>query len=379
MKTVFISNYFNHHQKPLSDALDRLTGGNYRFIATSEMRRERRELGYGGWEIPGYVLDFNSEAGRSESLAAIENADVLITGSCPRELFRRCVFSGKPVFNYSERIRKIDGLYNDLRLTAAMLRRIPRKDNIYLLAAGAYTYGDYARLGYFKDRAYKWGYFPEVKEYGNVDALISAKKKNSILWAGRLIKYKHAEHIIKAAEILSSRGIDFTIEIIGSGEKKDELSSLIEGSSLGERIKLTGSMPPEQVRRRMEESAVFVITADKEEGWGAVANEAMNSGCAVVSSDAPGSAPYLFKNGENGIIYKYGDVSALAEGIALLLNDEEKRVSLGKAAYDTVADLWNAYVAAERFITLAESILGGEKHPLLFADGPCSRAEKINY
>ena len=40
-------------------------------------------------------------------------------------------------------------------------------------------------------------------------------------------------------------------------------------------------------------------------------------------------------------------------------------------------DLWNAEIAAKRLIELSEAILGGEKKPNLFADGPCSKAEII--
>ena len=45
-------------------------------------------------------------------------------------------------------------------------------------------------------------------------------------------------------------------------------------------------------------------------------------------------------------------------------------------AYKTITELWNAEVAAERFVLLSKEI---EKHGHcdLFEDGPCSRAEVI--
>ena len=46
MKTVFISNYFNHHQCPFSDAMQKYTEGNYTFVSTGEMPEMRRNLGY---------------------------------------------------------------------------------------------------------------------------------------------------------------------------------------------------------------------------------------------------------------------------------------------------------------------------------------------
>ena len=41
LKIVFISNYFNHHQKYLSEELNSLTKGNYYFIETEPMESER--------------------------------------------------------------------------------------------------------------------------------------------------------------------------------------------------------------------------------------------------------------------------------------------------------------------------------------------------
>ena len=43
---VFLSNYYNHHQAPFSEAMYRFTDGNYRFIATGEISEERLKLGY---------------------------------------------------------------------------------------------------------------------------------------------------------------------------------------------------------------------------------------------------------------------------------------------------------------------------------------------
>jgi glycosyltransferase involved in cell wall biosynthesis len=45
---------------------------------------------------------------------------------------------------------------------------------------------------------------------------------------------------------------------------------------------------------------VFIFTSDRNEGWGAVLNEAMGSGCAVVAADLIGSVPYLIEHKKMG-------------------------------------------------------------------------------
>ena len=63
MKIVFLSNYFNHHQKPLSDELFRVTNGDYIFVATEKMSDERKNMGWGDISTPEYVKQYDEEKG----------------------------------------------------------------------------------------------------------------------------------------------------------------------------------------------------------------------------------------------------------------------------------------------------------------------------
>lgn len=51
-------------------------------------------------------------------------------------------------------------------------------------------------------------------------------------------------------------------------------------------------MKASEVRSYMEKADIYLFTSDFNEGWGAVLNESMNSGCAVVASHAIGSVPF---------------------------------------------------------------------------------------
>ena len=108
------------------------------------------------------------------------------------------------------------------------------------------------------------------------------------------------------------------------------------------------------------------------EGWGAVLNEAMNSGCAVVASNAAGSTPFLIEDGKNGFSYSYGDINALYRAVTTLLENPERRCEMGVKAYETIVNEWNADNAAERLVCLADRILSGEACPTVYSSGPCS-------
>ena len=106
-------------------------------------------------------------------------------------------------------------------------------------------------------------------------------------------------------------------------------------------------------------------------------NEAMNSGCAVVASHAMGAAPYLVRDGENGLLYRSGDADMLYRKVKALLDAPEKQAALGREAYRTMIKTWNARVSAERLVALTSALLLGEKTPALYEDGPCSVAKAI--
>lgn len=375
MTIVFLSNYFNHHQRALSDSLNRLSDGYY-FISTKEMREERKQLGYGTDFIPDYVVPYNEKT-KDKVLSITNNADIVIIGGAPEYLINDRMKSGKIVFRYSERWYRNE--FEWWKWPIRVIRHhfmFGRYKNVHLLCAGAYVAADCSKTFLFRSRMYKWGYFPETKHY-DTDRLLSKKNRNEILWCGRFLDWKHPDDAILIAQRLKQNGYTFILNIIGTGIMEEALRQMICDHHLEDCVHLLGAMPPERVREHMEQAGIYLFTSDRQEGWGAVLNESMNSGCAVVASQAIGAVPYLIKNDENGLIYKSGDIDGLYCNVKYLLDHPEEQQRLGEAAYRTIIDGWNAETAAECFVDLAQHILDGEEHPDLYRSGPCSKAEII--
>jgi len=375
MKILFCSNYFSHHQRPLSDALDELTEHNYFFLAHREMDTERKTLGW-GQDLARPYVGMPTDGDIQKKL---EDLDVLITGSFPEKLTTDYAKYAKLFFRYSER---------PLKTGNPVLKYIPRFlkwhyynppwRKTYMLCASAYTAGDYAKFGLFHDRCYKWGYFPETIRYPSIDDLIDRKAKATILWSGRFLDWKHPDDVIEVAKRLHEAGCCFKIEMIGTGEMERQLKQQAsEAGLLDENVRFLGAMSPEAVRRHMESAGIYLFTSDRQEGWGAVLNEAMNSGCAVVACDAAGATPYLVNDGVNGSVYHSGNIQELYEKVRRLLENTTMQYSFGKAAYQTITELWNAEVAAKRFLQLSQALLDGTDTSQLFTDGPCSFAKPL--
>ncbi len=378
MKIVFISNFLNHHQLPVCEALFRLTDGQFRFVANMPINEERLALGYEDMNRKDFVIRAYEDATQvAEAIKWCLESDVMIFGSAPDKYANLRIESGKPLFRYNERLFK-DGIIHAYtpRAMKNLYNKYGRHRNkpVFMLCASAYTAMDFHRAGVFEKKAFRWGYFPEVKLYEDIDGLISEKKKKTLLWAGRMLDWKHPDDVIEIANRLKRDGYSFEIKIIGTGEMRETLENMIKEKGLSDCVCLTGAMSPEEVRRHMEESEIFLFTSDRNEGWGAVLNESMNSGCTVVASHIIGSVPFLIENGKNGLIYRDGNIESLYKKVRFLLDNPEKRAEMGKNAYLTLANQWNPQNAAERFYKLAEAVLSGEEKPDIFKDGVCSRA-----
>ncbi len=373
MKIVFVSNFFNHHQSELSHHLYNETCEQYTFIQTSEIHKERVKLGWNN-SLENYVIrSYESPATYDKCINLINDADIVIWGSAPEKMLCDRLKSAKITFRYSERIFKKRS-FDPLRLIKYTARAFASKSkNTYYLCSSAYAAADYSRCGVPISSCYKWGYFPAIKTYDDIQNVINSKDSASLLWVARFIDWKHPEIPIEIAKKLKSDGYKFKLNLIGNGELKEKIIDMVHEYNLTDYVNILGSMTPDAVREYMEKSEIFLFTSDRGEGWGAVLNESMNSACSVVASHAIGSVPFLIDDGKNGLIYKDGDISDLYEKVKWLLEHGEERKAIAKNAYHTIVNEWNAENAAKRFVTLSKSLLHHENDEKYEA-GPCSKA-----
>ncbi|CCZ58222.1 glycosyltransferase [Hungatella hathewayi] len=381
MKLTFISNYLTHHQIPFSDEIYKMIGKDYTFISTCPMEAGRITMGWNCECYPYELRSYRSEEEMETAKALIRDSEVVIAGSVPESMISSRLKASKLTFRYSERIFK-NGRWHVFspRAIRNIILHHTRycKKQVYLLCAGGYVAGDYHMLGAYIGKTYRWGYFPETITY-DIKTLLKGKKSNvtELLWAGRFLGWKHPELAVKLVKRLVTEGYRVHLTMIGNGEKEACLKYMAESYGISDTITFLDFMPPEKVRHYMEKSNVFLFTSDFKEGWGAVLNEAMNSGCAVVASHAIGAVPFLIKPGVNGLVFKSNDDNDLYKAAVSIISDRKRQEELGKSAYETVTELWNAKTAAARFIRLAEELME-KKTVESYTEGPCSRTSFLS-
>lgn len=346
MKIVFVSNFMNHHQKPISEEFLKIS--DYKFIATTPLPSETKKLGYDDMNDLEYVVkSYSDQKSYHKAMSLINDSDVVIFGSCPFEMIKSRIESNKLTFRYSERLFKKSPL---LRFHPNMIKTIKttcvkyKKNNYYLLCSGAYVSKDYNCLGAFKNKSFKWGYFPEIEILENKEKT----EKLTLLWCGRFINWKHPELAIEVAKYLKKRNIAFQLNMIGNGVLFEDIQNAIIKNNLQNECKLLGALNFNIVKEYMRKSAIFLFTSDRNEGWGAVLNESMASGCLVLANKNIGAAPYLLQDNING--YIFSNKKSLFKKIDFISNKKTNTHEIIKQAVSTIKNEWNEKIAVRRLI-----------------------------
>lgn len=246
-----------------------------------------------------------------------------------------------------------------------------------MLCASGYGTNDFYKIKRYINKTYKWGYFPETRLYDINNFIIKkfneSDKKIKIIWAGRFLKCKHPEQVIKLAKRLKKDGYSFEIKMLGTGKLFNKIKKKIEKLNLKKEIKLLGPIKSNKVRDYMEEAHLFLCTSDKKEGWGAVINEGLNSGCVCIANRNIGAVPFLIKNGENGYMYK--NFKEMYLTIKKVIENKKLQKKLGFEGYKTIKETWNSKIATNNILKLFKSIIEGKETNI--KEGPASKASPI--
>ncbi|WP_338598336.1 glycosyltransferase family 4 protein [Sulfolobus tengchongensis] len=145
----------------------------------------------------------------------------------------------------------------------------------------------------------------------------------TILWIGRLKKYKNPLDAIEIAKRVKAKLI-----MVGGGDLEDEVSRKIKevnGKYLG-RVN-------EERKIQLYQSAWIVIVTSFIEGWSMVTVEANACGTPVVAYNK-GSLPEIINNGVNGYVVEYKNIEGMSKIINELLSNEDMMKKMWKTSYE---------------------------------------------
>jgi len=136
---------------------------------------------------------------------------------------------------------------------------------------------------------------------------------------GRLTNQKDFTNLINAFA-LAAGSLDFIrLVIIGSGEQKELLQSLVGDFNLESKVEFLGFQS--NPYKFMNASDLFVMSS-KWEGPGHVLIEALATGCPVITTNCPIGPADSIQNGDFGELVEVGNSKALSESILYAFNNK---------------------------------------------------------
>jgi teichuronic acid biosynthesis glycosyltransferase TuaC len=139
-----------------------------------------------------------------------------------------------------------------------------------------------------------------------------------VLFVGGLVKIKGLAYLIEAMSILKKNSNSIRCYIIGDGEQKQVLDSMIKKNLLQNQVFIVGPKPHNEIASWINASDLLVLPS-LNEGLPTVVLEAFACGKPVVAS-AVGGLPEIIKNRENGFLFEPRNPESLAQNIMLALN-----------------------------------------------------------
>lgn len=140
----------------------------------------------------------------------------------------------------------------------------------------------------------------------------SDKEIFTFISVGNLIRSKGFDILITAFYKAFAGNKEIFLNIIGEGEERNQLQTLINQYDINNQVRLVGQKPRNEVFAMMKESDAFVL-ASKSETFGVVYTEAMISGLPVIATKCGG--PEDFINEKNGMLVPIDDIDSLADAL----------------------------------------------------------------
>ncbi len=187
------------------------------------------------------------------------------------------------------------------------------------------------------------------------DSSVKKYERPTVLYMGRLKKYKSIHHLIVAFARVREKIPDAQLMIVGAGDYSDDLKKLVASMKLDEAVEFTGFVSKEDKLDRLRRSHVAVLPSLKE-GWGLTNIEANAVGTTVIAANSPGLRDSVC-DGKSGLLYEYGNIDHLTEKLYTVLSDSEVRNKLESGALEWAGQFsWD--IASRKFEQVINEIVG---------------------
>jgi glycosyltransferase involved in cell wall biosynthesis len=177
-----------------------------------------------------------------------------------------------------------------------------------------------------------------------------------IVGVGRLVYYKGFEYLIRAMTKVQGK-----LLIVGEGPLRNKLSALAAELAIADRVVFMGKIDHQLLVSCYHAAKVFAMPSIlRSEAFGLVQVEAMAAGLPVVNTQLDSGVPYVSLHQQTGLTVPPRDPDALAAALNRLLDNDNLRVSFGRAARLRAEQEFSVEVMAARTLSLYDQIMSAK-------------------
>lgn len=176
----------------------------------------------------------------------------------------------------------------------------------------------------------------------------------TILYLGRVKRYKSVQHILQALPLVREQIPNARLVVVGTGDYLDQLKGMTRSMKLEESIEFPGFVTHEEKRDYLRKAHVVVYPSPKE-GWGITNIEANACGTPTVAADVPGLRDSV-EVGVSGLLYDYGNIRGLADEVLKVLSDKSLAEKLSAGALEWAARFTWETCAKDSFAAMEETV-----------------------
>jgi glycosyltransferase involved in cell wall biosynthesis len=171
-------------------------------------------------------------------------------------------------------------------------------------------------------------------ELGRLRMDLDAKDNRVFLFVGSMLFSKGIRELLSAFREVQRARPETLLVLVGRTQEKRYVRGTAEEYGIADRVRIIGSVNPEEIPKWMHLADVFVLPSHTE-GMPNVVLEAMAARKPVIAADV-GGVSEVIQDGVSGVLVPPRDPESLKRAMLDLLSDEEKATRMGTAGRERI-------------------------------------------
>ncbi len=171
-----------------------------------------------------------------------------------------------------------------------------------------------------------------IPDFPDEQATLNSKEMLTVGW---FIERKGIDLVPLIAKLIFQKHPDWKWKLVGKGEGLTQLTKAIIENGLENNMVIVPPVGHRELEEIYSHASLYIMTS-RFEGFPAVLIESMAHGVPCISFDCPTGPSDIIRHGIDGILVKKENTVAMAEAINSLIEDNNKRKTMGRLAFQNI-------------------------------------------